>query len=206
MTVRFRRSFRVSRRLGLDIWGISKDPVHKKNYRPGVHGQSSIRKSSDYGKQLGAQLAIRTHYCMKQYQLKSFYIKASKTKENTIDSLAGALESRLSAILFRSNLYPTMRSAHLAVSHKHILVDGKYVMSASYIVKPGSKIEIIEKQKNNQNVLQAIKNTNVVNVDYLDVDKESRKVVYLRVPYYSEVPYSFQANMNLVIEFFSKMV
>ncbi|UAT43057.1 30S ribosomal protein S4 [Anaplasmataceae bacterium AB001_6] len=206
MTVRFRRYFRVSRKLGLDIWGIQKDPVNKRNYRPGVHGHSVSRKTSDYGRQLSAQLAIRTHYGIKQYQLKKLYILAERMKGNTIDNLVALLESRLSSVLFRAGIYPTMRSAQISVSHKHILVDGKPINSSSYMLKAGNSVEVVENQKNSQIVLQGVDNKNIPAVDYLDIDKEKRKITYLRNPDYSEVPYAFQSEMHLVIEFFSKMV
>ena len=205
MTVRFKRYFRVSRKLGVDLWGSSKDAVHKRNYRPGVHGRSSVRGVSDYGKQLSSQLAMRTYYCMKQYQLKNVYKQAERSKGNTIDNLVIFLERRLSAVLFRAGFYPTMRSAQIAISHKHVKVNGIIVNSASYLVSVGSVIEIINRQKNNQNVLKAIDNKNIPKVGYLSIDVDARKIEYLRNPDYSEVPYSFNTEMHLVVEFFSKM-
>ena len=50
--------FRLSRRVGKSIHGHPQDAINFRNYFCGQHGQTSIRKNSEYATQLIAKQAI----------------------------------------------------------------------------------------------------------------------------------------------------
>ena len=38
--------YKISRRLGVSLWGRDKDPFNTKNYAPGLHGAMGHRKNT----------------------------------------------------------------------------------------------------------------------------------------------------------------
>ncbi|CAH57912.1 30S ribosomal protein S4 [Ehrlichia ruminantium] len=198
------RKYRASRRLGVSLWGRSKDPFNTRNYPPGQHGNMGYKKPSDFGKQFGAHKKFKFYYAISSKQMRNMFLKAYKKKGDTGDNFVGLLESMLSSVLYNSGLVPTIFSARQLISHKHVLVNGKVVNISSYSVKPGDTIKLREKAVNLPPVLAAIDAQEQKVPDYLEVDVKERSVKYLRVPKYYEVPYPANMEVNLVIEFYSR--
>ena len=97
----------------------------------------------------------------------------------------------------------TRRFARQLVTHGHILVDGKRVNIPSYRVKPGQKIEIREKSKNNVQIKRAIELTNQTGiVDWVDLDKDKLFGIFTRIPERSEV--EIPVEERLIVELYSK--
>ena len=87
--------------------------------------------------------------------------------------------------------------------HCHILVDGKRVDIPSFRVKPGQKIEIREKSKNNVQIKRAIELTNQTGiVDWVDLDKDKLFGIFTRIPERSEV--EIPVEERLIVELYSK--
>lgn len=61
MSKRLAAKFKINRRLGLDLWGRAKSPVHRREYGPGQHGQHK-GKPTDYGTQLLAKQKLKAYY------------------------------------------------------------------------------------------------------------------------------------------------
>ena len=198
------RKYRASRRLGLSLWGRSKDAFNTRNYPPGQHGSMGYKKPSDFGKQFAAHKKFKSYYAISSKQMRNIFLKAYKKRGDTSDNFVGLLESRLSSILYNSGLVPTIFSARQLISHKHILVNGKTVNISSYIVKPGDIIKLKEKAMNLPAVIAAIQAQEQKVPDYIEVDTKEKSVRYLRIPKYFEVPYPGNMEVNLVIEFYSR--
>ncbi|WDM85567.1 30S ribosomal protein S4 [Ehrlichia sp. JZT12] len=198
------RKYRASRRLGVNLWGRSKDPFNTRNYPPGQHGSMGYKKPSDFGKQFAAHKKFKSYYAISSKQMRNIFLKAYKKRGDTSDNFVGLLESRLSSILYNSGLVPTIFSARQLISHKHILVNGKTVNISSYVVKPGDVIKLKEKAMNLPAVIAAIQAQEQKVPDYIEVDTKEKSIRYLRVPKYFEVPYSANMEVNLVIEFYSR--
>ncbi|AAZ68245.1 30S ribosomal protein S4 [Ehrlichia canis] len=198
------RKYRASRRLGVSLWGRSKDPFNTRNYPPGQHGNMGYKKPSDFGKQFAAHKKFKFYYAISSKQMRNVFLKAYKKRGDTGDNFVGLLESRLSSILYNSGLVPTIFSARQLISHKHVLVNGKTVNISSYIVKVGDVVTLKEKAKNLPAVIAAIQSQEHKVPDYLEVDTQEKSVRYLRVPKYCEVPYPATMEVNLVIEFYSR--
>ncbi|QXK92141.1 30S ribosomal protein S4 [Neoehrlichia mikurensis] len=204
MTVVIKRKYRASRRLGVSLWGRSKDAFNTKNYPPGQHGNLGYKKPSDFGKQFAAHKKFKFYYAISSKQLRNIFLKAYKKKGDTGDNFVGALESRLASVLYNSNYVPTIFSAKQLISHKHVTVNDKVVNVSSYIVKPGDIVKIRDKAVNLPIITGAMQSQEKRVPDYLEVDVNHFSVKYLRVPKYLEVPYAANMEVNLVIEFYSR--
>ncbi|WP_333023803.1 30S ribosomal protein S4 [Wolbachia endosymbiont of Pentidionis agamae] len=204
MTTVVTRKYRVSRRLGVNLWGRAKDPVNKRKFPPGQHGLLGFKKLSDFGKQFAAHKKFKSYYAILSKQLRRIFIEAYNKRGYTPDNFIGFLESRLSSVLYHSRLVPTIFAAKQLISHKHVTVNDRIVNISSYRVKPCDVIKIRERALEIPIVKNASKEQEHRVPDYLEVDIDKHSVKFLRVPKCSEVPYPADMGINLVVEFYSK--
>ena len=196
--------FRLSRRIGKSVHGHPQDAINFRNYFCGQHGQTSIRKNSEYATQLIAKQAIKYHHNITEKQLHKYYSIASNEKGDTNENLLVLLNRRLDITVYRLGIVPTMYSACQFVSHGHILVNGKKVNIRSYLLKEGDVITIDEKAKNFDFIQASIAKTDRSIPAYLSADDEKMEYKFVRYPAVGEVPYPFNAEFNLVIEYYSR--
>ena len=196
--------FRLSRRIGKSIHGHPKDAINFRNYFCGQHGQTSIRKNSEYAVQLIAKQAIKYHHNVTEKQLHKYYAIASNMKGNANENLFVLLNRRLDITVFRLGIVPTMYAACQMVSHGHILVNGKRVNVRSFLLKDGDVITISEKAKKFPFIQECVSKTDRSIPSYLSADDSKMEYKYVRYPAIGEVPYPFNAEFNLVIEFYSR--
>jgi len=194
---------KLSRKYGGTLWGKDNDPFLKKNYRPGQHG-SQMRRETNYGLQLKAKQKLKTYYAMFERAFKNLFKKAKNKKGDTAENFVGFLESRLSTVVYRANLAPTIFASRQVINHKQILVNGKVVNIGSYLVKEGDVIEVKEKAKKNPLIMESLQNMERDIPSYLDVDPKNMKVKFLKVPSVAEVPYPVEMNISLIVEFYSR--
>lgn len=206
MTKRTNTKYKISRRLGLSLWGRAKDPYNKKNYPPGHHGPAGHRKTlSDYGKQLMAKQQLKGYYGnIAEKQFRHIYELAIRKKGDTSEHLIGLLERRLDIVVYRMNFVPTVFSARQFVNHKHVKVNGKTVNIPSYRVKEGDVIEVAEKARQIPMVIEAAEKQEREVPSYLEADNKILKGKFIRVPKFSDVPYPVKMEPNLVVEFYSR--
>ncbi len=206
MTKRATSKYKISRRLGANLWGREKDPFNIRNYFPGQHGPSlSRRQQSDYGVQLHAKQQLKGYYGnISERQFRRIYQEAVRRKGDSSENLIGLLEQRLDIVVYRMNFVPTVFAARQLVSHKHVLVNGKSVNIPSYRVSEGDVIEIREKSKQIPLILEAAQ-SNVRQVpEFLNVDPKALKGTFVRTPKLEDVPYPVVMEPKLVIEFYSR--
>jgi small subunit ribosomal protein S4 len=197
--------FKLSRRLGISVWGSAKDPFNKKNYKPGQHGPVSIRKLSDFAKQLNAKQLLKGYYGrITERQFRSIFDEAARMKGDTGENLIGLLESRLDAIVYRMNLASTVFASRQLVTHKHVFVDGAMVNIPSYVVKPGSVVQIRDSSTNIVTIEASVAKMERAIPDYIEFDQKAKKGKYIRVPKFAEVPYPCSIEPQLVVEFYSR--
>lgn len=205
MTKVVRSKYKASRRLGVSLWGDSKDAFNTRNYRPGQHGQNTMIKTSDYGLHLKAKQKIKCHYGrITEKQFRNIFTSAQKMKGNTGENFIGLLESRLDSIVYRMNIAPTIFSARQLVSHGHIKVNGKKADIASMRLKEGDVVEIKESSKQIAIIRESVSKQGQTTADYLSFDLNSLSGKYLRVPTISDVPYPFKPEVHLVVELYSR--
>ena len=199
---------KIERRLGVSL-GLKgerrlagKSALEKRPYAPGQHGQRRA-KVSEYGLQLREKQKVKYMYGISEKQCRRVFKEANRMVGNTGLNFLLLLEKRLDNVVYRMGFATTRRFARQAVSHGHILVDGKRVTIPSYRVKPGQKIEIREKMKNNEQINRAIELTNQTGISpWVDVDKEKKFGIFTRVPDREEL--AIPVEERLIVELYSK--
>ncbi len=204
MGKRISAKHKIDRRLGVNLWGRNKSPFNKRNYGPGQHGQQQS-KPSDYGVQLKAKQKLKGYYGnVSERQLRRYYAEAVRRKGDTSENLIGILETRLDAIVYRMKFVPTVFAARQFVNHGHVKVNGKKVNIPSYLVKEGDEIEVVEKSKDMNLVIEAVASVERDIPDYIEVDHKKMVGKFISVPKLADVPYPVEMEPNLVIEFYSR--
>ena len=205
MTKRIKAKHKVDRRLKVNLWGKPKSPFNTRNYPPGQHGQSRKGKPTDYGVQLNAKQKLKSYYGnINERQFRNVYKKAIMKRGDTAENLIGLLERRLDAVIYRSKLSNTIFSSRQLINHGHVRVNGKKVNISSYQVREEDSIEIRDKSKQLAIVDIALANKERETPEYLQVDEKNKKVKFVRVPKFEEVPYPIVMEPNLVIEYYSR--
>lgn len=198
--------YKASRRLGVSIWGNDKDPFHKKNYRPGQHGLSgAMVKASDYGLHLKAKQRIKCHYGrINEKQFRNLFTLARKMKGNIGENFIGLLESRLDAVVYRMNLAPTIFAARQLVTHGHIQVNGKKLDIPSARLKEGDEVALKHASKTMTPIVESVSKMARTVPDYMQFDPNSFSGKFIRTPAIADVPFPFQAEVHMVVEFYSR--
>jgi small subunit ribosomal protein S4 len=205
MTKRLNSKHKVDRRLKVNLWGRPKSPFNTRAYPPGQHGQSKSSKPSDYGIQLQAKQKLKCYYGnMNERQFRNMYKRAIMKKGDTAENLIGLLERRLDAVIYRSKLSNTIFSSRQLINHGHVRVNGKKVNISSYQVKEEDSIEIRDKSKQLALIDIALANKEREVPEYLQLDEKNKKVKFVRIPKFEEVPYPVVMEPNLVIEYYSR--
>ena len=205
MTKRLNSKHKVDRRLKVNLWGRPKSPFNTRAYPPGQHGQTKSSKPSDYGIQLQAKQKLKCYYGnMNERQFRNMYKRAIMKKGDTAENLIGLLERRLDAVIYRSKLSNTIFSSRQLINHGHVIVNGKKVNISSYQVKEEDSIEIRDKSKQLALIDIALANKEREVPEYLQLDEKNKKVKFVRIPKFEEVPYPVVMEPNLVIEYYSR--
>ena len=205
MTKRLNSKHKVDRRLKVNLWGRPKSPFNTRGYPPGQHGQSKSAKPSDFGVQLQAKQKLKCYYGnMNERQFRNVYKKAIMKKGDSAENLIGLLERRLDAVIYRSKLSNTIFSSRQLINHGHVRVNGKKVNISSYQVKEEDSIEIRDKSKQLALIDIALANKEREVPEYLQLDEKNKKVKFVRIPKFEEVPYPVVMEPNLVIEYYSR--
>ena len=205
MTKRLKSKHKVDRRLRVNLWGRPKSPFNSRAYPPGQHGQSKSSKPSDFGVQLQAKQKLKSYYGnINERQFRNLYMKAIMAKGNTAENLIGLLERRLDAVVYRSKFANTIFSSRQLINHGHIKVNGKKVNISSYQVKEEDTVEIRDKSKQLAIIDVALASKERETPEYIQVDEKNKKIKFVRIPKFEEVPYPVVMEPNLVVEYYSR--
>ena len=199
---------KLERRLGvsLALKGerrlAGKSALEKRPYAPGQHGQRKA-KVSEYGLQLREKQKAKFMYGVSEKQFRRLFAEAARREGNTGALLISLLEQRLDNVVYRMGFASTRRFARQLVTHGHILVNGKRVDIPSYRVRAGEKIEIVEKSKENPQIVRAIELTNKTGiVAWVDVEKDKKYGIFTRIPEREEVV--IRVEERYIVELYSK--
>ena len=199
---------KLERRLGvsLALKGerrlAGKSAFEKRPYAPGQHGQRRAKRS-EYGLQLREKQKAKFMYGVSEKQFRRLFQEAARREGNTGALLVQLLEQRLDNVVYRMGFATTRRFARQLVTHGHILVNGKRVDIPSYRVEPGAKVEIVEKSKNNPQIIRAIDLTAQTGiVAWVDVEKEKKFGIFTRNPEREEV--IIPVEERFIVELYSK--
>lgn len=190
--------FKIQRRVGTELPGLGKPgALERRPYPPGENGNKR-RKYSDFALRLEEKQKVRSHYALREKQLRRFIRDAKRgSASNWVNKLVGLLECRLDNVIFRLGFAPSIRSARQLISHGHVRVNGQKVDLGSFVVPQGAKISLSDKGKQNQIVLQAQKAPRLEMPDFLRKDSEGGQEFGLvhAVPGTEHVPFQFDSGL-----------
>lgn len=194
-----------SRALGTILFanGESKTKTfHKKNYKPGEHGQKRFSKKSEYSKQLEEKQKAKIIYGISEKQSKRYYKTASKSDGISGIQYLKILERRLDNVIFRAGLASTRPQARQIVSHGMVKINGKRVKTPSIQVKVGTEFEIQEKSKNSKLFEETKKDKKDNTPKWIKVDHKGLKGEVIALPDKNDTEQLI--DHQLIIEFYSK--
>lgn len=206
MANRSRKMVRLSRALGMPLTPKAKRYFERRPYGPGEHGRARRRSESDYAVRLKEKQRLRAQYAIREAQLVKTFQEARRMEGQTGDNLVELLEMRLDALVLRAGFGRTIFQARQAVTHRHILVDGKIVDRPSFKVRPGQTVQVkpssqvkdpfvVAARGSHRDVLPPVP-------DYIKVDLEKLRFTLERKPKREEVP--IQCEVQLVVEHYSR--
>lgn len=196
--------YKISRRMGENLWGRDKCPTNTNPAGPGQHG-GRRKKLTDFGIQLREKQKLKGYYGnITEKQFRRIFAEASRRKGDKSENLIQLLECRLDAIVYRLNFVPTVFAARQLVNHKHVTVNGKIVNIPSYRCQAGDVVEVRERARTIPMVMEASEKMERELPEYLTSEAKSFKGTFNRLPGSEEVPYPVQMNPNLVVEFYSR--
>jgi small subunit ribosomal protein S4 len=196
---------KIVRKFGENIFGNPKYDrlLNRKPYAPGQHGQGRRSKLSNYGTQLREKQKIKFMYGLLEKQFRLNFVKADKMKGETGTNMLQLLESRLDNVAFRLGFAPSRPAARQLVSHKHFLVNNKVVNIPSYIVEQGDVIEVRDKSKKMDIILESMRRIKGdMDLSWLELDKAKLRGTFVAVPDRDEM--QLTVNEQLVVELYSK--
>ena len=196
---------KLVRKFGVNVFGNPKYDrlLNRKPYAPGQHGQTRRRRLSNYGVQLQEKQKIKFMYGLLEKQFKNYFTKAEKMSGETGTNLLQMLESRLDNIVYRISFAPTRPAARQLVNHGHFLVNDKRVNIPSYILKSGDKIQVREKSKKMDLILDSMKRIKGdIDLPWLELDKGKMQGAFLGMPERDQIDQTIKE--QLVVELYSK--
>lgn len=180
---------RLCRREGIKLFlkgdrcYTNKCSVDRRQYAPGMHGQSRGKKPSDFGIQLREKQKARRIYGIMEKQFRKYFDMAARQKGMTGENLLRLLERRLDNVVYRIGLASSRAEARQFVTHGHITVNGKRVDIASYLIKVGEVISVNEKSRSSSRIKELTDTMADRSVpSWLSVDANSASGTVLALP------------------------
>ena len=199
---------RLCRREGMKLYlkgdrcYSDKCAVERRNYPPGQHGQKRAKFSS-YGEQLREKQKVRRIYGILEKQFRLNFARADQKKGITGFNLLLRLECRLDNMVFRLGFASSRNEARQLVRHGHFNVNGQRVNIPSYQVKTGDVIELREKSRKVQRVvdsLEAVVRRGVPS--WLELNKEQFQGKVMALPTREDL--TMPIREQLIVELYSK--
>jgi small subunit ribosomal protein S4 len=177
----------------------------KKNYPPGIHGNSGgFSKVSEYGKQLAQKQKIKRIYGVSEKQFKKHFEDAQRQKGIVGDNLIIRLEMRFDNVIHRLGFAQSRTHARQLVGHSHFLVNGKKFNIPSACLKIDDVITIKphKAKKNYFKELEAIKKKDQDTPKWILFDPSKMEGKIVAKPTKNEV--GAKLDVQDVIEFYSR--
>jgi small subunit ribosomal protein S4 len=140
-----RSKYKIAKRLGAGVFEQTQTQKFALSEQRSAASKKKPRGrgGSDYGRQLLEKQRVRYTYGLNERQLSNYAEKAMGTPDPST-SLHRALEMRVDSAVYRAGLAPTRRAARQAVSHGHIMVNGRRTTVPSHSLKKGDVLTIRE--------------------------------------------------------------
>ena len=183
---------------------LNLDPIYlgidKKSNRK---AKNAGRKISEYGMQLREKQKCRRAYGILESQFRKYYDMASNMRGVTGENMLCLLERRLDNVVYRLALAPSRPMARQLVTHGHILVDGKKVDIASYLVKPGQVITVRERSRDMEQLKELREQGAGKPIPkWLELDAENLTGKIAAMPQRDDIDLTIEE--HLIVEFYSR--
>ena len=178
--------------------------IEKRKYPPGQHGRAHRPKTVGYGVQLREKQKVRRIYGVLEKQFSNAFLKATKKKGITGETLLINLERRLDSVVSRLGFAASRDQARQLVSHGHVLINGRKVDVPSALVKAGDVITLRERTKKVQRVLDSVAGISGRGgvPAWLQLDAENLKGTVVSLPKREDV--QMPIDEQLIVELYSK--
>lgn len=183
------------RALGIEPMILGVNKTSKRGFRPNAN-----KKPTEYAIQLREKQKARFIYNVMENQFRKLYEEATRKEGVTGLVLVEFLERRLENVVYRMGFAKTRRQARQIVSHGHVLVNGRRVNIASYRVKVGDVISILENSKNLDLIKEAVEAANVP--AWMELDKAAFSGKILQNPTKDDL--DFDLDESLIVELYSR--
>jgi len=192
---------KIARRFKDPIFGPDKY-FEKKNFPPGMHGNSKRRnKQSEYGIQLAEKQKAKYTYGILERQFRNLFEKAARSHGITGEVLLQFIEARLDNVVYRLGIAPSRSAARQLVGHRHITVNGSVVNIPSYHLRPGDIIAVREKSKSLETITDSLSGRGQ-QYSWLEWDNSMMTGKFMNYPPREEIPENIKE--QLIVELYSK--
>ena len=168
---------------------------------PGQHATSRAKKMSDYARHLREKQKARQIYGLTEEQFHHYFVRADKMKGLTGENLLRLLELRLDNVVYRLGFVPSRKMARQVVGHGNVLLNERKVNLPGFQLKPGDKISLKNKMKENLFVKRSLEAGGRI-PSWLALDKQSLTGSVVNVP--SSEEFSHPIESQLIVELYSK--
>ena len=195
---------KLCRRHHANLFGTAKYTkiLEKRPGKPGMHGaKGSFRKLSEFGAQLLEKNKARAIFGISERQFMTYFNKAVRQKGETGECLLRFLEMRLDNVIYISQFAVTRMQARQMVTHGHFKLNGRRVDIPSIQVRPGDKIELVEKMKNSP-LYAGLDKLKDYSPKWLKVDLKKVAVGVIAIPEKDELEKSIDS--QVIVEFYSR--
>lgn len=175
----------------------------RRPYGPGQHGQRRSGKFSDYQIQLREKQKVKRIYGVLEKQFRRYYFRAEKKKGITGTNLLILLECRLDNMIYRMGFASSRNQARQLIRHNHFSVNGRKVNIASFQLKVGDLVEVREKSRKEQVIIEALETVVRRGIpNWIEIEKENYKGTLKALPNREELTMPIQE--QLIVELYSK--
>ena len=206
MAKNFTPKGKIVRRLGVNIYGNPKYDrlLERRPTPPGEHGAGRKGKPSDYSRQLQEKQKVRFCYGLSEKQFRRVFTKAKSMKGIAGHNMLELLERRLDNMVYRLGMASTRAEARVFVKHGHYLVNGRKVNIPSALVSPGDVIEVREKSRKVEKIVEALDGVMRRGIpSWLELERDSFKGTVKTAPVREELT-SPAIEEQLIVELYSK--
>ncbi len=179
-----------------------KCPFEKKSHPPGERGRTRPRETN-YLIQLREKQKVKRTYGLIEGQFKNYFKRALKMKGITGKNLLVLLETRLDNVVYLLGFTTSRPQARQLVNHGHILVNGNKVTIPSYQVKGGQEVEISERAKKMEPIIQSIAQSSEKEIPgWLQVNHKEFKGRVISMPEREDIDQKIKE--QLIVELYSR--
>lgn len=193
-----------SRRLGEALTEKAVKYMTRRNFPPGVHGNSKRKPQlTGYGLQLQEKQKAKAVYGILEKQFSNYVEKAMSKRGNSGNLLLQFLEMRLDNLMYRAGFVKTRRMGRQVVGHAHLTVNGHKLNIPSYQVRVNDIIGVREKSKKSPlyaSLSEALQKVEAPS--WLLVNSNELTIKVLGEPKPEEIPANF--DVTKIIEFYSR--